>query len=121
MADAKPVLRWHSECGEWFADAGGFSLRVEQERDYYLWSVHNGELSRERPGPNGLSSLLAAQLAAESAALAWLSEGVASFGARVLTAVEWPVVARVLAKTGELHNLPALGELAHDIEGGGHA
>lgn len=81
-AEQKPVLEWMvADDGLVRASCVPLSLRVDPVDN--AWVVF-GDYRAE--GPTGTAdSLLAAQLAAEDAALTWLREGVEALGGRVLT------------------------------------
>ena len=130
MAEQKPKLQWRADCGEWFANAGPLDLNIQQERDFYWWYVESRDESRNGSDVPPIMSLLTAQLAAEAAALAWLSQGVAAFGARVLTRERAALCTLALDDTGhrqqgsefrdECDRGDAMRRLARELEGGEH-
>lgn len=87
-SERAPKLPWRCECGEWFSNAGPLDLNIQQERDFYWWFVESRDESRNGSDVPPVMSLLAAQLAAEDAALSWLREGVEALGAHVISAAE---------------------------------
>jgi hypothetical protein len=84
MADAKPVLGW-SDYGP-YVEATVCDVEVTVWHKSLEWQMETG---RGRGSKSGAAdSLLDAQLAAESAALQWLTEGVTALGGHVITRVE---------------------------------
>lgn len=108
MAERAPKLRWE-ECGgsddqpRWCAECGPCILEVEARVASFYW--HMSTYPADQSGE--ADSLLAAQLAAEDAALTWLREGVEALGGRVLDA-------RTLKRVIAALNLVALDDVRLD-------
>lgn len=99
MAESrKPALTW----GRYGAESERLRLSAMPSSDRsgeFYWSawLKIGDDLERRLGEGYAATLLAAQLAAEDAALAWLSEGASAFGARQLTAEQVALVCRALS------------------------
>ncbi len=113
MSEAK--LEWAIR--EWDRDekpvhvskCGGLHLIVDASDSFY-WRV--GHVTHGKA-----TTLLAAQLAAEAAALAWLSEGVVALGGRALTSEQMELVMESLWSHGVNYSDRA-SELARELEAG---
>lgn len=89
MAERALRLQWSKGRDDiWRADCGRMTL--EAENDWGVdWRLMSDANPHGVPLERGVEqTLLAAQLAAEASALAWLSDGVAALGARTLDAGE---------------------------------
>jgi hypothetical protein len=138
MAERAPKLEWSEyervpRNPSWRAWAGPIRLTVMLRRGYTVveWEAE-GYDNELREGV--AESVEAAQLAAESAALAWLTEGVTALGGRALTSDQVALCVEALNEHGdyltaaapssdedvaETEHGAAMLQLARELEGGG--
>lgn len=119
MAEAKPGLEWREHSAS-FSNAWvcGAELSAWTNGRWFV-ECHGRQVSA-----GTAVTLLAAQVAAEAAALAWLSEGIAAFGGRVLTAEQAALALESLRYCIQ-YRLETMREqsmrtLARELEGGDH-